>query len=170
MITSSLIPAAWAAFARLVDDILHVVRRHELRLLDVDRLAAAATAWMKSVWRARKAGVCSTSTTSATGLICGMSWTSCQYGTPSSSRTLARIVQALVLCPDRGSFVRRAVGLVEARLEDEQNAELVGNAFSRSRRAAADPRSRSRRAGDEEKGLVQPDLAAVDLHGVSLAK
>ena len=42
----------------------------------------AATALMKSVWRHRKAGVCSTSTTSATGLIWSISWTSVTTGTP----------------------------------------------------------------------------------------
>jgi hypothetical protein len=39
----------------------------ELALLDVDRPAGRAPPrWMKSVWRHRKAGVCSTSTTAAT--------------------------------------------------------------------------------------------------------
>jgi hypothetical protein len=33
-------PGSLGGVARLVDDILHVVRSHELRLLDVDRLAA----------------------------------------------------------------------------------------------------------------------------------
>jgi hypothetical protein len=41
-----------------------------------------AQARMKSVWRHRKAGVCSTSTTAATGLISSISWTSVSTGTP----------------------------------------------------------------------------------------
>ena len=51
-----------------------------------------------------------------------------------------------------------AVGLVEARLEDEENAELVGHRFqpfggSELQFLALD----DARAGDEEKGLVEAD-------------
>ncbi len=45
-------------------------------------LPARATFWMKSVWRARKAGVCSTSTTAATSFIGVYSCTSVRTGTP----------------------------------------------------------------------------------------
>jgi hypothetical protein len=56
-------------------------------------LPALATFWMKSVWRHRKAGVCSTSTTAATSFIGVYSCTSVSTGTPSwrftSSSTLS---------------------------------------------------------------------------------
>ena len=134
-------------------------------------LPQAATAWMKSVWRARKAGVCSTSTTSATGLICGMSWTSVSTGTPSSSRTLSRIRRPSSMPGPAEALVRRAVGLVEARLEEEQYAELVGDRLqplggAQLQLLAFDDAG----TGDEENGLVEPDLAAVNLHGRAFSR
>ena len=54
-------------------------------------LPAAATAWMKSVWRHRNAGVCSTSTTAATAAISSFSCTSVSTGTPIFFLTSARI-------------------------------------------------------------------------------
>src|SRR5436309_11396184 len=53
---------------------------------------AAATARMKSVCRQRKAGVWSTSATSAAAAICVRSWTSVSTGSPVSRRTSARIL------------------------------------------------------------------------------
>ena len=50
-----------------------------------------ATARMKSVWRQRNAGVCSTSTTFATSAISASVCTSVRIGRPSSFFTLARI-------------------------------------------------------------------------------
>src|SRR5689334_860459 len=58
-------------------------------------LPLCATARMKSVWRHRKAGVCSTSTTLATCAICDSSWMSVSTGTFSSRLTLARISMPL---------------------------------------------------------------------------
>jgi hypothetical protein len=52
---------------------------------------ARATAWMKSVWRHRNAGVCSTSTTPATVAISSSSCTSVSTGTPTWRRTSARM-------------------------------------------------------------------------------
>jgi hypothetical protein len=46
---------------------------------------------MKSVCRHRNAGVCSTSTTAATGPIWSMSCTSVSTGTPISRRTSSRM-------------------------------------------------------------------------------
>ena len=54
-------------------------------------LPDCATARMKSVWRHRKAGVCSTSTTLATAAISASVCTSVSTGTLSSRFTLARI-------------------------------------------------------------------------------
>ncbi len=52
---------------------------------------AAATAWMKSVCRHRKAGVCSTSTTDATSGTSAASCTSVSTGTPTWRLTSARM-------------------------------------------------------------------------------
>jgi hypothetical protein len=54
-------------------------------------LPQEATAWMKSVCRHRKAGVCSTSTTAATWGTSASVCTSVSTGTPTRSRTSARI-------------------------------------------------------------------------------
>src|SRR5438105_126620 len=54
-------------------------------------LPAEATAWMKSVWRQRKAGVCSTSTIAATVDTSSSVCTSVSTGTPTALRTFARI-------------------------------------------------------------------------------
>ncbi len=54
-------------------------------------LPLCAQARMKSVCRHRKAGVCSTSTTAATGAISSTSWMSVSTGTPISRLTVARI-------------------------------------------------------------------------------
>ena len=54
-------------------------------------LPALATARMKSVWRQRKAGVCSTSTTAATAAISSSVCTSVSTGTPSWRFTWARM-------------------------------------------------------------------------------
>ena len=54
-------------------------------------LPALATAWMKSVCRHRKAGVCSTSTTAATSGTSAASWTSVSTGTPIWRFTSSRM-------------------------------------------------------------------------------
>src|SRR4029453_6122658 len=54
-------------------------------------LPVFATARMRSVWRQRKAGICSTSSTSAAGATSDTWWTSESTGRPSVSRTLRRI-------------------------------------------------------------------------------
>src|SRR6516225_4904185 len=54
-------------------------------------LPAEATAWMKSVWRQRNAGVCSTSTIFATVGTSSSVCTSVSTGTPTDLRTFARI-------------------------------------------------------------------------------
>jgi len=54
-------------------------------------LSVAAQVWMKSVWRHRKAGVCSTSTTAATSWTWAVSCTSVSTGTPNWRRTSSRI-------------------------------------------------------------------------------
>ena len=51
----------------------------------------APAASSRSVWRHRKAGICRTSTASATGAHCAASWTSVSTGQPNFSRTSAMI-------------------------------------------------------------------------------
>ena len=73
--------------------------------------------------------------------------------------------QPLVHARPAKAFVRRAVGLVEARLEDEVDAELVGDRLERLGRAQLKLLAFDHaRAGDQEEGLVEPDLASKQLH------
>ena len=78
-----------------------------------------ATARMKSVWRHRKAGVCSTSTTLATGATCDSSCTSVRMGRCNWRRTCPGSSGPR---PARAALAgaRGAVGLVERALEDEE--------------------------------------------------
>jgi len=71
-----------ADLACLVDHVLHVPRRQELALLDIDRKPLARDVLNELVWRHRKAGVCSTSTTAATSSSGVSSCTSVSTGTP----------------------------------------------------------------------------------------
>ncbi len=85
---------------------------------------AAATS--RSVWRDRKAGICSTSTASAVGAHCSGKCTSVSTGQPVFLAHLgedrqARLQAQAALAVDRG-----AVGLVERGLIDQADAELAG--------------------------------------------
>ena len=112
-----------AGGARLVHHVLHFPGRQELALLDVDRLAGAATAWMKLVCRHRKAGVCSTSTTAATSANGVSSCTSVSTGTPNFLRTPSSTASPASMPGTAKARRRGAVGLVEGRLEDVVDAE-----------------------------------------------
>ena len=104
----------------LGDDVPHVLRRQELALLDVDRLArCAAAATSRSVCRDRNAGICRTSATSAAGAGLAGSWMSVRIGRPVRALTVGEHAQAGVEpgAAERGE--RGAVGLVERRLEDD---------------------------------------------------
>ena len=54
----------------------------------------AAAASSRSVWRDRKAGICSTSTASATGAHCASEWTSVRVGRPVTALISAKIGRA----------------------------------------------------------------------------
>jgi len=56
-------------------------------------LPTFATSTTKSVCLAKKAGICSTSTTSATGLVCATSCTSVIILTPNSALSLLKIAK-----------------------------------------------------------------------------
>src|SRR3954453_8799600 len=111
MIVSWLTPADWAAPRALSTTLIMSCGAMNCAFLMFTGFPLAATAWMKSVWRARKAGVWSTSTTSATGPVCGMSWSSVRIGTLSSSRTLARI-----LSPSSSPGPRKLLSLLRLAL------------------------------------------------------
>ena len=84
----------------------------------------STAASIKSVWRQRNAGICRMSTTSPATAAWVSVWMSVSTGTPIFSRTLASISQAVVQARPAKGFGRRAVGLVEAGLEDVKDAEL----------------------------------------------
>jgi len=84
---------------------------------------AAATAWMKSVCRQRKAGVCSTSTTAATGRDLVDRVHVRQHRHADLPPHLGENAQALVHARPAKARVRAAVGLVVRRLEDERDAQ-----------------------------------------------
>src|SRR5206468_6473297 len=73
--------------------------------------------------------------------------------------------QAFVHARPAKALVRRAIGLVEARLEDEVHAELAGDRLellrgSQLKLLAFD----HARAGDQEEWLVDTDFASEKLH------
>ena len=80
-------------------------------------VSAAAT--RRSVWRQRKAGICSASTASATGAHWPLSWTSVMTGRPRVSRISAKIGSAAFEPDSALGGARGAIGLVEGRLEHE---------------------------------------------------
>ena len=84
---------------------------------------STAAASIKSVWRQRNAGICRMSTTSPAMAACVSVWTSVSTGTPNSARTLPRISRPASSPMPAKRFGGRAVGLVEAGLEDVENAE-----------------------------------------------
>ena len=129
-----------AALDDLGDDVLHVPRRQELALLDVDRAAGSAAAISRSVCRLRNAGICRTSTTGG----------DCRTGRAHARRSgSARRVpcggrrRSRAPCRGRAALAldAGAVGLVERGLVDEADAGL-----GRSSPSAARPCRRRARA------------------------
>ena len=117
--------------ARLVDDIDHVVRRHELRFLDVDRLARGSDG-VDEVGLAGEEG----------GRLEHVDDLGdrrdlrdvVDVGQDRHAERVADFLedsQAFVHARPAKALVRRAVGLVEARLEDEVDAELAGDRLER---------------------------------------
>ncbi len=79
-----------------------------------------AAAISRSVWRQRKAGICSTSTACAASAHCSLSCTSVSTGQAQASRGFPRRSAAPPPARRRArAAARRAVGLVERGLEDE---------------------------------------------------
>jgi hypothetical protein len=95
-------------------------------------LPQEATAWMKSVCRHRKAGVCSTSTTAATW---GTS-ASVHVGEDRHADALTHLgedLEALLHAHAAEGLAGAAVGLVVARLVDEGNRQLGADVLERRR-------------------------------------
>src|SRR5262252_5770269 len=72
----------------------HVPGGKELALFDIDSAAGFAAAIKRSVWRQRNAGICKTSTASATNAHWPGSCTSVRIEMPSCSRKSAKIASA----------------------------------------------------------------------------
>ena len=106
---------------------------------------------MKSVWRHRKAGVCSTSTTARPRPISSSRVHVGEDRHAELALHLGQDLQALVDARAAERRAARAVGLVVARLEDEGDAERGGDLLQRGRRrrsaAARTRRRRGRRSG-----------------------
>ena len=96
-----------------------------LMLMAFSVLAAATS---RSVWRQRNAGICSTSTTSATRNTSTASWTSVSTGTPTVSFTFCRMRRPFAKPGPAETLERGAVRLVVRGLEDVRNLQRLGDA------------------------------------------
>jgi hypothetical protein len=145
--------------------LLHVARRHELALLDVHRLAEAAQAWMKSVWRHRKAGVCSTSTTAATA---ASSMLGVHVGQHRHAELLLHVgedVQPLLHAQAAERLARAAIGLVVGRLVDEVDAQRAADFRSCPAVSSAISRdSMTQGPAIRNSGWSSPTSKAAQLH------
>ena len=125
---------------------------------------------MKSVCRHRKAGVCNTSTTAATGLISSICVHVGQYRHADLFLDVGQDLQPLFHAQAAKRVAGRAVGLVERRLVDEWNAErrrdFLQHAGGIERHLL---RLDHARAGDQEKWLFQPDFESAQLHAAFLS-
>src|SRR6185437_11341110 len=92
---------------------------------------AAATAWMKSVCRQRKAGVWSTSTTSATSAISSSACTSVSTGTPIARRTLSRISSPFSIPSPRNDFpeLRFALSYDDLKMNGIASSRVISLSF-----------------------------------------
>jgi hypothetical protein len=150
--------------AGLVDDVLHVVRREELALLDVHRLARLGHG-ADEVGLAAQEGRRLQHVDHGPRRHFGLGVHVGQHRHASSFFTLARISRPFP-CPGRESWCRGAVGLVEAALEDEgmpsggDLLELPGHVHLQL--LGLDHAG----AGDQEEGLVQADVEAAEFHAV----
>ncbi len=131
----------------------HGARNWPFLTLTARPVLAAAT--NRSVCRQRNAGICKISTTSATRAHCSGSCTSVSTGTPSFSRSSAKIASALSRPMPRALLRAGAVRLVERGFVDEADAEPRGDLLQRRRHfermRAAFQRAR---AGDQGRAAV----------------
>jgi hypothetical protein len=127
-------------------------------------LPAAATAWMKSVWRQRNAGVCSIDDRGGLGDFVS-ACTSVNTGTPICRFDLGKDAQAFLHADAAKRLRRAAIGLVVRRLEDEWNAQSRADFLQLSRDVDLQLfRLDDARPGNEEQRPVQPDLESAQVH------
>src|SRR3954471_10531423 len=95
----------------------------------------------------------------------------------SEDRNIQRVLhllehaKALVHARSAEAFVAAAVGLVEARLEDEVDAEPTGDVLEALRRAQLKVLAFNHAgAGDQKQRLVEPDVASEKLHHAYLGE
>jgi hypothetical protein len=127
-----------------------------------------AAATRRSVWRHRKAGICSTSTTAATSAYWPLSWTSVSTGRPKLARISSNTASAPSSPTPRAVAALGAVGFIKGCLVDEADAEPPGDLLERARHvermAAAFEHARP---GDQRQrqAVAEPDGAGGDDRG-----
>jgi hypothetical protein len=132
-------------------------------------LPDCAAAWMKSVWRHRNAGVCSTSTTLAASVMSSVGVHVGQHGQAEFALHLGQDLEALVAARAAEAGARGAVGLVEAALEDERDAQRRGDFLQRAGGVHLQLLGLDHAgAGDQEEGPVQPDVESAEFHASTL--
>ena len=152
-------PGRLRGIAGLVDDVVHVVRRHELRLLDVHRLAAGRDR-MDEIGLAGEEGgrlqhVDDLGDRPDLRDVVDVG----QHRHADLVAHLGEDLQALVHARPAEARARRAIGLVEARLEDERHPDGRGQLLQSSggldREFTRFDRTGS---GDQEQRPIEPDL------------
>ena len=133
-------------------------------------LPAEATAWMKSVWRHRKAGVCNTSTTLGDlgHLLLGV-----DVGEDRHAQRLANVgqdLQALLHAGTAKRLARAAVGLVVGGLEDEGHGEIVADALELAGCVHLQlARFDHARTGDQKQRLIEAGFEVAEFASVQAA-
>ena len=128
-------------------------------------LPALQTLVMKSVWRTRNAGVCSTSTTLATSSIGVYSCTSVSTGTPSWRFTSASTFRPSSMPGPRKllSDVRFALSKLDLKMKGMPSSEVISLSLP-AMSSCSCHRLDHAGAGDQEERLVEADLESAELH------
>src|SRR5258708_1817214 len=154
-----------AGLARLVDDVLHVGGREELALLDVHGLARARDRMDEIGLAAKERGRMHDVDDLRDGwhVLFGV-----HVGEDRDADRLLYLgedLEALLHPRAANGLTRAAVGFVVRRLEDEGDAERARHLFQLPRDVHLQLFALDHaRPGDEEEGLVQPDVETAQLH------
>ena len=154
--------------ARLVDDVDHVVRREELALLDVHRLAALRHGTDEIGLPAQEGRCLQQVDRACRGFDLVLAVHVGHQRHAERALDLGQDLQPQVDARAAERCAARAVGLVVARLEDERHAERRGDFLE----LAGDIHLQLFRlddagAGDEEERLVETDLEAAELQAAT---